>query len=394
MKSFLISFVLFAEMLQAQVAVRGETVYTMAGAPIPNGVVLIRNGKIERVGPAASVAIPAGYKTLSAKVVTPGLVDARSALGLSGYLVQPHDQDQVERSSPMQPELRAMDAYNPREALLAHVRSYGVTTVHTGHSTGILVSGQTMVVKTAGNNVEEALVKPEAMVAATLGSDGLTNEAGKSPGSRAKAIAMLRAEFLKAQEFDKKKDKTRDLRTEAFLRVVKGELPFLVQVHQAHDILTAIRLGKEFNLKMVLEGCAEAYLVLDQIKASGYPVILHPTMERAGGETANISRETASKLRAAGIPFAIESGFEGYVPKTRVVLFEAGMAAANGLTFEQALASISIDAARILNVAERVGSLEVGKDGDVALYDGDPFELTSHCVGVVLNGVIVSVERK
>ncbi len=394
MKSFLISFVLFAEMLQAQVAVRGETVYTMAGAPIPNGVVLIRNGKIERVGPAASVAIPAGYKTLSAKVVTPGLIDVRSALGLSGYLVQPHDQDQVERSSPMQPELRAMDAYNPREALLAHVRSYGVTTVHTGHSTGILVSGQTMVVKTAGNSVEEALVKPEAMVAATLGSDGLTNEAGKSPGSRAKAIAMLRAEFLKAQEFEKKKDKTRDLRTEAFLRVVKGELPFLVQVHQAHDILTAIRLGKEFNLKMVLEGCAEAYLVLDQIKASGYPVILHPTMERAGGETANISRETASKLRAAGIPFAIESGFEGYVPKTRVVLFEAGMAAANGLTFEQALASISIDAAKILNVADRVGSLEVGKDGDVALYDGDPFELTSHCVGVVLNGVIVSVEKK
>lgn len=205
MKSFLISFVLFAEMLQAQVAVRGETVYTMAGAPIPNGVVLIRNGKIERVGPAASVAIPAGYKTLSAKVVTPGLIDVRSALGLSGYLVQPHDQDQVERSSPMQPELRAMDAYNPREALLAHVRSYGVTTVHTGHSTGILVSGQTMVVKTAGNSVEEALVKPEAMVAATLGSDGLTNEAGKSPGSRAKAIAMLRAEFLKAQELIRRK---------------------------------------------------------------------------------------------------------------------------------------------------------------------------------------------
>jgi imidazolonepropionase-like amidohydrolase len=398
MKPFLLSVVLLISALKdpmfAQVAVRGETVYTMAGAPILNGVVLIRNGKIERVGAAGSVVIPAGYRTISAKVVTPGLVDVRSALGLSGYLVQPHDQDQVERSSPMQPELRAMDAYNPREALLAHVRSYGVTTVHTGHSTGILVSGQTMVVKTTGNSVEEAILKPEAMVAATLGSSGLTSEAGKSPGSRAKAIAMLRAEFLKAQEFDKKKDKTRDLRTEAFVRVLKGELPFLVQVHQAHDILTAIRLGKEFNLKMVLEGGAEAYLVLDQIKASGYPVILHPTMERAGGETANISRETASKLRAAGIQFAIESGFEGYVPKTRVVLFEAGMAAANGLSFEQALASISIDAAEILNVADRVGSLEVGKDGDVALYDGDPFELTSHCVGVVLNGVVVSVEKK
>ncbi len=394
MKTFLLSFVLVAGTSQAQIAVRGETVHTMAGAAIRNGVVLIRDGKIERVGTAAQVAIPAGYKIMTAKVVTPGLIDARSALGLSGYLVQPHDQDQVERSSPMQPELRAIDAYNPREPLIGHVRGYGVTTIHTGHSTGILVSGQTMVVKSSGNSVEAALVKPAAMIAATLGSDGLVNEAGKSPGSRAKAIAMLRAEFLKAQEFDKKKEKTRDLRTEAFVRALKGELQFLVQAHQAHDILTAIRLGKEFGLKMVLEGCAEAYLVMDQIKASGYPVILHPTMQRAGGDTGNISRETAAKLRAAGIPFAIESGFEGYVPKNRVVLFEAGMAAANGLSFDNALASITIDSARILGVADRVGSLEAGKDGDVAMYDGDPFELTTHCVGVISDGKIVSEEKR
>ena len=177
-------------------------------------------------------------------------------------------------------------------------------------------------------------------------------------------------------------------------RALKGELQFLVQAHQAHDILTAIRLGKEFGLKMVLEGCAEAYLVMDQIKASGYPVILHPTMQRAGGDTGNISRETAAKLRAAGIPFAIESGFEGYVPKNRVVLFEAGMAAANGLSFDNALASITIDSARILGVADRVGSLEAGKDGDVAMYDGDPFELTTHCVGVISDGKIVSEEKR
>ena len=393
MKTLLLCFVLGAAASQAQIAVRGETVYPVGGPPIRNGVVLIKDGKIERVGTAAEVAIPAGYLTLSAKVVTPGLIDARSALGLSGYLAQPHDQDQVEKSSPMQPELRAIDAYNPREPLIAHVRGYGVTAIHTGHSTGILVSGQTMVVKTSGNSVEAAMMRPEVMVAATLGSDGLANEPGKSPGSRAKAVAMLRAEFLKAREFDLKKEKTRDLRTEAFARVLKGELQFLVQVEQAHDIITAIRLGKEFNLKMVLEGCAEAYLVMEQIKASGYPVILHPTMQRAGGETANISRETAGKLRAAGIPFAIESGFEGYVPKNRVVLFEAGMAAANGLGFDGALASITLDAAKILGVADRIGSLEAGKDGDVAMYDGDPFELTSHCVGVISSGKIVSEEK-
>jgi imidazolonepropionase-like amidohydrolase len=113
-------------------------------------------------------------------------------------------------------------------------------------------------------------------------------------------------------------------------------------------------------------------------------------MARAFGDTENLSLETASKLRAAGIPFALQSGYESYVPKTRVVLFEAGLAAANGLSFEQALASITIDAARLLGIADRAGSLEAGKDADVAVYDGDPFEYTTHCIAVVLNGGVVN----
>ena len=120
------------------------------------------------------------------------------------------------------------------------------------------------------------------------------------------------------------------------------------------------------------------------------PVIVHPTMQRAFGETENLSFETAAKLRHAGIPIALQSGYESYVPKTRVVLFEAAVAAANGLSFAEALGSITIDAARILGIDKRVGSLEVGKDGDIALYDGDPFEYTSHCVGVIIDGRVVS----
>ena len=133
-----------------------------------------------------------------------------------------------------------------------------------------------------------------------------------------------------------------------------------------------------------------ATMLLDEIKAAGVPVIVHPTMYRAFGETENLSFETASKLHKAGIPVALQSGYESYVPKTRVVLFEAAVAAANGLTFDQALATITIDAARILGVDGRVGSLEPGKDGDLALYDGDPFEYTSHCTGVIINGQVVS----
>jgi len=125
------------------------------------------------------------------------------------------------------------------------------------------------------------------------------------------------------------------------------------------------------------------------------PVIVHPTMRRSGmGETENASFETAAKLRAAGIPVALQSGYESYVPKARVVLFEAGVAAANGLSLEDALATITIDAARILGIEERVGSLQPGRDGDVALFDGDPFEYTTHCIGTVVNGELVSREAR
>ncbi len=374
----------------AQVAVRGETVYTMAGAPVKDGVVLIgANGKIERVGPASQVAVPAGYKTMGAKVVTPGLIDAHTVVGFTGYLNQPQDQEQVERSAPEQPELRAVDGYDAKERLIEWVRGLGVTTMHTGHGPGVLISGQTMIVKTVGENVDEAVVVPQAMVAATLGN-GARADAGKAPGSKAKMLAMLRADLIRAQEYVKKTPETRDLRVETLAQVVSGKLPLMVTVNKSDDILSAIRLGKEFGLKLVLDGVADAHLVTNEIKASGYPVILHPTMARAYDETQNLSRETAAKLRASGIPFALQSGFEGYVPKTRVVLWEAGVAAGNGLAFDDALSSITIGAARILGIDSRVGSLETGKDGDVALYDGDPFEYTSHCTGVVVNGKVAA----
>lgn len=131
-------------------------------------------------------------------------------------------------------------------------------------------------------------------------------------------------------------------------------------------------------------------MVIDEIKASGFPVILHPTMARAGGDRESASMATARKLKDAGIPFALQSGYEGYVPKTRVVLFEAGVATAYGLSRRDALASITIDAARILGLDSRIGSIAVGKDADIAMYDGDPFEYTTHCIGTIINGAVVS----
>lgn len=382
--------------LAQQIAVRGDTVFTMAGQPISDGVVLIRNGKIERVGSSRQVNIPSGYQTLRAKVVTPGLIDARTVVGLSGYLNQPHDQMQLELSASIQPELRAIDAYNAREKLVEWLRQYGVTTVQTGHAPGALMSGQTMIVKTIGDNVDEAVVNPSFAVATTLGMAGMA-QGGRSPGTRAKQISMLRAEFLKARDYDTKQTTAkedqkpaRDLRQETLARVLRREIPLLVNVHRAQDIMSALRLAKEFNLRIILDGASEGYLLIDQIKAANVPVIIHPTMFRAGGELENLSMETAATLRKAGIPVALQSGYETYVPKTRIVLFEAAAARANGLSQEEALAIVTIDAARILGVDNRVGSLENGKDADVVLFDGDPFEYTSHVTGVIINGKVVS----
>ncbi|MEE2857842.1 MAG: amidohydrolase family protein [Planctomycetota bacterium] len=392
------------------IAIRGGTVHTMAkqadgswAVPIENGVVLIRDGKISAIGTAASVEIPEGTRVIEATVVTPGLIDSRSVVGLAGWLNYDHDQDQLERSSPMQPELDPRDAYNVREPLIEWVRSLGVTTLHTGHAPGQLISGQTFIVKTRGDNVDQAVLKPDGMVVCTLGSSGF-GSGGKSPGTRAKQMAMLRQEFIKAQtyldkqaaaETDEKKDAPgRDLRKEVLAKVLNRELPLMVTAHGSVDIQNVLRLQKELGIRVVLEGASECYDFIDELKQQEISVIIHPTMMRASGKGKNASMETAAKLVAAGIPVAMGSGYESYVPKTRVVLWEAAIACAYGCSFADALGLITASSAELLGISDRVGSLEVGKDGDVALYDGDPFEYTTHCIGTIIEGVVVSDQTR
>jgi len=214
-------------------------------------------------------------------------------------------------------------------------------------------------------------------------------------------MAMLRGAFIKAQEYVKKLEKAdddkkpdRNLRLETLGRVLKGQIPLMVTAQRVQDIDSALRLAKEFNIRIILDGGAESYLMIDELKAAGVPVIIHPTMMRAFGDAKNMSFETASKLKRAGILVAMQSGYESYVPKTRVVLFEAAMTVANGLTFDEALDLITIDAAKILGIDKRVGSIEPGKDGDLALFDGDPFEYTTHCIATVINGQVVNEGRR
>ena len=402
----------------AQVAVRAETLHTVSGPALEHAVVIAgADGRIEWVGPAADARIPAGAAVLEAAVVTPGLVDAHSVVGLAGALNsnvgQVRDQDQLDRSSPIQPELRAVDAYDATEALVEWVRSYGVTTLHTGHGPGALISGQTMIVKTRGRTVEEATIVPARMLAATLGRAVSSNF--DSPGTAAKGVAMLRGALLGAQAYGEQvrraaaadpdggrdgaagrggggtarsEPPARDLAREALSRVFDGGLSLLVTANTVTEIAAALRLQREFGFDLVLDGAAESYRLLDEIRAAGVPVVLHPPMSRVR----NGSFETAARLAEAGIPFAIQTGFEDYVPKTRVLLWEAAIAAANGLGRELALEAVTLGAARILGIDGRVGSIEVGKDADLALFNGDPFEYTTHICGVIIESEVLSTE--
>jgi imidazolonepropionase-like amidohydrolase len=385
---------LYSNYSSAQIAVKGEKIYTMSGDVIVNGVILISDGKIVKVGSSDEIQIPDGYEIVEGKIVTPGLIDAHSVVGMSGIYNQKHDQDQLEKSDAIQPELRAVDAYNKDEALVDYLLSLGITTVHTGHGPGALSSGQTMIVKTYSESYTDYVIDSIAMVAFTLGSSVPANY--QKPGTRSKGVSMLRQAFFKAKEYqeklndkDEKNNPESDIKLEILADVLSGKVRALFTVNRAVDIMAAIRLADEFGFTPVLDGLAESYNVIDELKKRNMKMILHPTMIRTYGDTKNASFETAAILKREGLKFSLQSGYEGYVPKTRVVLFEAAIAHGYGLPFDDALASITINAAEILGIENRVGSIEAGKDADLVIFDGNPFEYTSHVCKVIVNGKLV-----
>jgi len=251
-------------------------------------------------------------------------------------------------------------------------------------------------------------------------AEASTKSGKASPGTRGKQMAMLRSLLIEAREYSAKvakkaaakesaasepdkegKEKSkadepvaRNLKLEVLSEVLSGKKALLITADRAQDIASAIRLAEEFKIPLWLDSASDAHWMIPQLKAAGVTVLLHPSMARASGEKENLSFQTASKLREAGIPFAIQGGFEPYVPKVRVVLFEAAIAAAHGLSFEDAVESITLSPAKILGIQDRVGSIAVGKDADLAIYDGDPFEYTTHCTGVVIDGIVVSSDSQ
>jgi len=373
-------------------AIIAGRIHTANGEPILDGVILIENGKITAVGKRGDVKIPDGVPVLVCTEVTPGLIDAHTVVGLSGAWNIPADQDQDERSDPNQSDLRVLDGFNPNEPLLEFLVREGVTTIHAMPGRANVLAGQTGIFRTHGRTPEAMTVRFPAGLLVNLGEAPKEAYKGKMPDTRMGTANLIRKQFSEAQTYASKAEKpTRNLKHESLAPMLAGKLPVYFSAHRADDILTALRIADEFKLNAVLSLGTEAYLLPDVLEKSKVPVIVHPTMQRIGSsmETINSFTGNAFVLSDRKIPIAICTAFEGYVPKTRMLRAEMSVGMAQGLGTDRALKAVTIDPAKMLNIADKYGSIEVGKVADLVLYDGDPFENATHVQYTVIDGQVV-----
>jgi imidazolonepropionase-like amidohydrolase len=396
-----------ADAAPSKFVVYATRIHTVSKGTINDGVILVENGKIKEIGPRKNVKVPADVPSLTAAVVTPGLIDAHSVVGLAGALNVTADQDQDERSDPNQAELRALDGFNPREGLLEFLRSQGVTVVHAAPGPANVIAGQTGIFRTVGTNAETMALRTPAALLINLGEIPKTIYPGKAPTTRMATAALVRTAFAKARDYQRKRSQSKDdkptptdPKLEPLVLALEKKIPVYFSAHRSDDIETALRLGKEFDLKIALDMVTEGYLIADRLAAAGVPVIVHPPMQRAGGsmETYHSHLSNAAVLADRKILLAISTGYEGYVPKTRVLRYEAALALVNGMGYDRTLSAITLDAAKILGIDKDYGSLDVGKVADLVLFDNepgnpslpaDPFEYTSHVSKTIMAGRVV-----
>lgn len=364
-------------------------------ATLKNALIHVKDGIIESVQELGAAAPPTDLPLLSASSVTPGLIDAFSTIPLSGEFNIPADQEVDEKSDPNEADLRVLDAFNPNEPLLGFLLAQGVTTLHACPGHVNVIAGMSGIFRTVGKTADDMVVRfPQALVV-NLGETPKSAYADRRPTTRMGTAALIRSAFAAASNYRQKikaakspEEIETNFKNQAILQALEQKIATVIVAQRADDLNTAIRLAKDYNLRAQLGLASDAYLMADRIAETKYPVLMHPTMQRAAGsmETLNSFLGNAAVLANKSVPVAITSAFEGYVPKTRVVRYEAAVAMIHGLGFERALASITIDAAKILQIEDRYGSIEPGKVADLVLYDGHPFENTTHVTQVISAG--------
>ena len=382
-------------------ALKGGIVYPMSGPPIENGTILVNDGKIEKVG--RHLAIPEGCPVIDTRgfVVMPGLVAARTHIGLTSNWRMQTTTD--ETSGPVVPEIEVKHGIEPQDLHFQLAHELGMTSALITPGNLNVIGGQGVVLKTWGSVVDRMIIKDRAVMVFGLGSQAKRKE--QMPSTRMGIAALLRQTLIKAQEYWKswdtyEKDKkgtppSRDLSLEALVPVIRGEMPVLVHAERKDDILAALRLADEFKLKIILDGATDAYKVVDEIKRRNVPVVLENIMRGAGNiEDSGFSNDNPALLARAGIVVAFRPK-EGLwqwpaAGLTGGDLLEiAAFACRYGMPEEAALKAVTINAARIAGIDDRTGSLEPGKDADILVLSGHPLKTTSIPEAVFLEGRLI-----
>ena len=371
---------------------------------ITNGIVqddiLVENGKIIEIGKNIVAPLDAEIIDADGKFVFPGFIDAHTHLGLWEDGMGFEGADGNEETDPITPQLNPIDGINPMDNTFKEAVQGGITSVCTTPGSANVMGGQCIAIKTHGRRIDKMVIKNPVASKIAFGENPKScyGKDEKTPQTRMAIASLLRENLKKAEEYleemelymeHEDHDKPEyDIRMESLLPVLKGEIPFKVHAHRADDIFTAIRIAKEFDIKLTLDHCTEGHLIVEELVEEGYPVVVGPSLsERSKIELRNLTFDTAGILSNAGVNVSLMTDHP--VIPVQYLPMCAGIAVKHGMKQDKAFESITINPAKNLGIEDRVGSIEVGKDADIVIWDGCPLEIQSNVLFTIINGKIV-----
>jgi imidazolonepropionase-like amidohydrolase len=406
---FILVFLFFGSALilnaaDETIAIINAKINTMTGAPIENGILILKGGKIEDIG--TGIQIPAGARVIDAsgKTVFPGFIDSNCHVGLEEINQVKATVDDSEATDPVTPQLSIVDAFYPDSKTIAITRSNGITAGIVSPADENVFTGMSAVVEFSGNRLDQIVLKSPSAVHVTLGEapKATYGQRNKIPSTRMGTAFVLREAFQKAKEYDvkwkdyqnKSSDKKgkepsapeRNLKSEALLQVLQGKIPMVVSAHRVDDILTAIRIADEFGIaNLVINHGTEAYKISGMLAQKKIPVLVGPvTTQPDRMETLGAVYENAALLQKAGVMIAIQTND---AHNARNLPYEAGIAVANGLPYDEALKAITVNPAHIFKIDQEIGTLEKGKRANLIIANGDPLEPKTVIEKVFIGGV-------
>lgn len=377
-----------------------DTIREQYHTEIIEGSILIKGGKILEVSPRIDIPESADCMKIDVNhhLVMPGLIEAHCHMGITEEKKGQEGDDCNEAVHPVTPMLRAIDAVNTMDAAFADAVRAGITSANIGPGSANVVGGQFAVVKTSGRRIDDLILKFPSAMKVAFGENPKVNYAGMntSPVTRMAIAGMLREELVNARSYLEKRDQGNmdyNLHYEAWRPVFAREIPLKAHVHRVDDIFTAIRIVKEFDLEMTLDHCSEGHLIAEEIVASGFPAIVGPDLaSRNKIEVQNMAFKTAGILANAGVMVSVTTDHP--VSLIQSLPLCVGLSVKHGLSMEDGFKAMTINAAKICGVSDRIGSIEPGKDADIAVFDGNPMEVFTNTLMTIIDGQIVYREEK